>query len=77
MEQMSDLASSPSAPETAGDYEAALDQLLAEMRLINEQMQKDRVDIDRLKAETHALKVESATLEADMRAMLARLQSAL
>jgi cell division protein FtsB len=70
---MADLASSPTAPETAAEYEAALDQMLAEMRLLNEQMQKDRVDIDRLKAETHALKAESATLEAETRAILARL----
>jgi len=42
----------------AADFEAFLDQCLAEMARANERMEKDQVEIEQLKAETRA-KLES------------------
>jgi hypothetical protein len=41
--------------KTAADYEAAIDQCLAEMQRLREKMDRDQADIDRLKAETRAI----------------------
>jgi hypothetical protein len=41
--------------KTPADYEAAIDQCLAEMQRLHEQMERDQEDIDRLRAETKAL----------------------
>ena len=56
-----DKMTSSDAWEIPAESEATLAELLAEMQALNEQMKKDQVDIDRLKAETEALK--SALLE--------------
>ncbi|HUE81954.1 MAG TPA: hypothetical protein VMM84_07550 [Pyrinomonadaceae bacterium] len=37
------------------DYEKAIDQMLSEMRQVNEKMDRDQVEIDRLKAETREI----------------------
>jgi len=39
----------------AADFEAFLDQCLAEMARANERMEKDQVEIEQLKAETRAI----------------------
>lgn len=67
---MENLVSSPPSLQTAAEYEAAVEQLLAEIRRLNEQMQDDRLDIERLRIETQMLKVET-------RAVLARIGAAL
>ncbi len=54
--------------KTAADYEAIADQLLADMKRLDELMLKDRTEIDYLKAET-------ARLEAENRAVLSRLMA--
>jgi hypothetical protein len=41
--------------KTPADYEAAIDQCLAEMQRLHEQMERDQEDINRLRAETKAL----------------------
>ena len=41
--------------KTPADYEAAIDQCLAEMQRLHEQMERDQEDIDRLRAETKAI----------------------
>ena len=37
------------------DYEAVIEQCLAEMKRLQEQRNRDQVEIDRLKAETQAM----------------------
>jgi len=64
---MSDRTTFPTAPQKNADYEAVLAQIFSEINLLNERMQQDRHEIDRLKA-------ESAHLEAETRAILIRLQ---
>ena len=44
--------------KTPADYEAAIEQCLAEMQRLHEQMERDQEDIDRLRAETKALLAE-------------------
>lgn len=66
-----------SALKTPADYKAAVEQLLAEMKRLNERMQSDRADIERLRLETQALKVETQRLKAETRATLASLGVAL
>ena len=69
---------SPQLPlETPADYEAAIAGYLAEMRHLNELMQRDRADIERLRGETDALKVETQRLKSETRAILAGLGAAL
>ena len=41
--------------ETRADYQAAIEQCLAEMQRLHKQMACDQEDIDRLQAETMAL----------------------
>ena len=41
--------------KTRADYQAAIEQCLAEMQRLHEQMERDQEDIDRLRAETKAL----------------------
>ena len=53
--------------KTTADYKAALAQLLAEMNLLDEQMDRDCAEIERLKAETQVIKARTS-------ATLARLQ---
>ena len=67
---MDNLASLQPVPQTAADYEAAVEQLLAEMKRLNQQMQSDRTDIERLKAETRELKAETRALLTSMGAQL-------
>ena len=52
--------------EKDADYEAAIEQYLAEMRRLNEQMNNDRSDIERLKAETETLKIQTRALLATL-----------
>lgn len=59
-------AMSQPAPQTAVDYEAAVERCLVEMRNLNEQMQQDRREIDELKVETQALKRETRALLSHM-----------
>jgi cytochrome c556 len=74
---MADISSSRSTPENLSEYEAVADQLLADMRALEAQMQRDRIEIDQLKAKTKLLKAETVRLEADNRAALNRLKAAL
>ena len=67
---MNDVVSSQSLPQTAADYEAAVEQLLAEMKRLNQQMQNDRTDTERLKDETQTLKAETRALLLSMGAKL-------
>lgn len=55
---MTDILTQPT-PQTESEYEAALNQMFAEMHSLNEQMRRDQADIDRLKAESEAYKAEN------------------
>jgi ABC-type Zn uptake system ZnuABC Zn-binding protein ZnuA len=46
---------SQAAPQTSAEYEAAIDQCLAEMERLQQQIRNDEAEIGRLKAETRAL----------------------
>jgi hypothetical protein len=72
---MSDTTVTKTKRKTAADYEAIADQLLADMRHLETLMQSDRVEIDRLKAETHLLREEALRLETETRATLSRLKT--
>jgi hypothetical protein len=63
---MKELTASP--PPTEAEYESILNQIVVEINLLNQQMQRDRAEIERLK-------VDSARLEAETRSILARLQA--
>jgi hypothetical protein len=68
--QMEGSVSPPPTPETAADYEAAIEGCLVEIRRLNEQMRNDRDEIERLKTETLALKAENQRLKTETRASL-------
>lgn len=63
---MNNATITQSAPQTTEDYEAAFDRIMAEAEILNEQMRRDRVDIERLKAETQILKSETRALLASI-----------
>ena len=57
-------------PQAADDYESMIEQLLSEMKTLNDQMLDSRVDIDRLRAESSTLKAETRALLSGMGAQL-------
>ena len=59
---MDNVVSAQPLPQNAADYEAAVEQLLAEVKRLNQHMQSDRTDIERLKTETRTLKAETRAL---------------
>jgi hypothetical protein len=63
---MEDLLSSQPTPQTAAEYEAAIEHLLMEMQRLNQRMKDDQAVIDRLKAESDMLKRETRALLASM-----------
>ena len=52
---MEQTATLDAAPKTDAEYEAALDQIIAQMKGVREQMANDQRDIVRLQAETDVL----------------------
>lgn len=72
---MSDATLTKPKRKTNADYEAIADQLLTNMQHLEMLMQSDRVEIDRLKAETHLLREEGLRLETETRATLSRLKT--
>ena len=60
---------------STANYEAIADQLLADMHHLETLMQSDRIEIDRLKSETHLLREEATRLETETRATLSRLKA--
>ena len=59
---MSDILTKPT-PQTDADYEAIAQELLAEMNRLEEQMDSDRTESERLRFETQIIK---ATIEAKL-----------
>jgi hypothetical protein len=62
--------------EPTGGEEANLEQLFAEMDRLNILMRQDQADIDRLKAETHRLRLEMQPIKTETQAVLAKLKRA-
>ncbi len=63
---MSEFTLAHSAPQTDAEYQAALEQMLAESRRLSERARRDQDDIERLRA-------NAAPLRAEIRALLASL----
>lgn len=59
MEQTSDVRT---APKTDQEYAAAIDELIAEMKVMAEQMESKQRNIERLRAETRAMLDETNVL---------------
>jgi peptidoglycan hydrolase CwlO-like protein len=57
-------------PKTEAEYEAAIDEILAEINAIGQRMDADQAEIERIKAETHQLKVETREILARLGAKL-------
>lgn len=66
---MSETTLIKSKRKTDADYEAIADQLLADMRRIEERMQTDRAEIEYLKAETARLENENRIVLSRLKAM--------
>ncbi len=73
---MEEQALSPPLPKTTADYKSAIERCLAEMRLMQEQMDEERTVIERLKTETQAVKTGTDALLSRIRAQLDALQTA-
>lgn len=67
---MATMVTAQTAPQTAAEYEATFERLMAEAENLNEQMRHDRAEIERLTAETAALKSETRALLTSMGAKL-------
>ncbi len=68
---MSKIAAAQPMPQTDAEYEAEFERIMAEANSINEQMRRDRADIERLKQETQAFVKDTARMKNETRAMLA------
>ena len=66
------IASTP-PPETAAEYKAAIDALLAAMSRMNERSEQTWAEIEQLKAETKLIKERTDILKADTQARLREL----
>jgi peptidoglycan hydrolase CwlO-like protein len=55
---MENIITTESSLKTQADYEAAIDQCLAEMQRLQDQIERDQEDIDQLRTETKALLTE-------------------
>lgn len=70
---MSGTALTKSKRNTNADYEARAAQLLIEMNHLEEQMDKDRAESERLKAETQVIKAETEIIKTRTTATLSQL----
>jgi hypothetical protein len=70
------ITSSP-APRTAAEYRAAIDDLLTEMKRMDEQSDRNWTEIERLKAESAAIRAETDKLIAQLDAKLDALEALL
>lgn len=57
-------------PRTAAEYRAAVDAMIGEMKRMNERMDQNRVEIDRLREETKAIKADAEVIKARAQARL-------
>lgn len=67
---MANTLSAQPMPQTTAEYEAEFDLLMQESNSINERMQRERIEIERLKMEEKVLIKEIGRLKDETRAML-------
>lgn len=67
---MTDVALAQPAPQTTTEYEAEFERLMAEASHLDKLMGNDRIEIERLKAETQAIAKDTARMKNETRAML-------
>ena len=67
---MAKTLSAQAAPQTTAEYEAEFELLMQEAARLNELMAKDRIEIERLKAETREIRDETRTMLISMGAKL-------
>ncbi|MGI4789660.1 MAG: hypothetical protein ACRYFS_12505 [Janthinobacterium lividum] len=67
---MAKTISAQTAPQTALEYETEFELLMQEAARLNEIMNKERSEIDRLKMETAVLTEETSRLKIETRTML-------
>ena len=73
---MSGILDDP-VPQTWAECKAETDRLFAEIDKLNEQMRRDQVEIDRLKAEFRVLQQEGIRIDADGAERMRRAHAAL
>ncbi len=71
---MEERITSISVPKKTADYKAAIDLMLQEMDRIEARMQRDRTDIERLKAETEIIKAHANAVLDSLEKQLISLQ---
>jgi peptidoglycan hydrolase CwlO-like protein len=62
--EINETAPATRAPQTAADYRAAIDAIIAEIRRMNEQSEQTWNEIERLKAESIELQAENEVIKA-------------
>jgi peptidoglycan hydrolase CwlO-like protein len=62
--EIDETAPATRAPQTAADYRAAIDAIIAEIRRMNEQSEQTWNEIERLKAESIELQAENEVIKA-------------
>jgi predicted nuclease with TOPRIM domain len=67
---MANVASTQTAPQTTAEYEAEFELLMQEAARLNESMDKEQGEIERLKAETQVLAKQTERLKTETRIML-------
>ena len=62
-------------PEEAAELEAAIARMIAEMDELRALMERDQVEIERLKADSDYLKMRAQAVQAETRSVLAQLKA--
>jgi hypothetical protein len=71
--KMQELTASTATPKTAAEYRAAIDELLTDIRRMNERSERTWAAIEQLKVETKLIKERTDVLKAQTQARLAEL----
>jgi hypothetical protein len=70
MNTMANATVSQDTPQTPAEYEDILTRIFIEIDLLNQQMQQDRVEIERLKADSAKLEEETQSILTRLKAMV-------
>jgi len=74
---MAGQITSPPSPRTAAEYRAAIDDLLAEMKRMNEQSDRNWTEIEQLKAESAVIRAQTDKIIAQIDAKLDAIEALL
>src|SRR5437660_10098609 len=72
---MASLTAAEPTPEEAAELEAAIARMIAEMDELRALMERDQVEIERLKEDSDYLKLRAQALQVETRAVLAQLKA--